>query len=296
MSKQAIEIILARQLASYLATPCFLFDAQGPLIFYNEPAETILGQRFEETGEMLVHELARIFTPTDGRGIPLPPEVLPSRIALLTRRPAYKRFWIRGLDGVRHHIASSFFPLIGEGDQFLGVMSIFPEVQEKGSAAARTEARTPAPTNALPGGPEEANVRIQGSLAAKSQKEIEVILTRQLASCLATPILLVDPRGTLLYYNEPGETIVGQRFEQTGELPISVWGKVSSPTDRAGKRLPPGRLPLIVALAERRPAHGRFWIRGLDGACRQIDVVAVPIIGQAERFLGGMTLFWEVSE
>jgi PAS domain-containing protein len=295
MSKQAIEIILARQLASYLATPCFVFNSQGTLIFYNEPAETLLGLRFEEIGVMLVHELARIFTPTDGRGTPLPPDVLPSRIALLTGRPAYKRCWIRGLDGARRHIASSAFPLIGEGDQFLGVMSIFPEVRVKGSAAS-AEGRAPRLAHLGPSAPNELDPRVRGGFAARPQKEIEVILTRQLASYLATPILLVDPRGTLLYYNEPGETIAGQRFEETGEMPASVLATVFSPTDRAGKRLPPSRLPLMVALAERRPAHGRFWIRGLDGVRRQIDVVAVPIIGQAERFLGGMALVWEVRE
>jgi hypothetical protein len=34
-----------------------------------------------------------------------------------------------------------------------------------------------------------------------AQKEIEVILTRQLASYLAMPIIIIDPLGTLLFYN-----------------------------------------------------------------------------------------------
>jgi PAS domain-containing protein len=296
MAQQEIELILTRQLASSLATPCLVFDPQGTLIFYNEPAETIMGQRFEETGAMLVSELARIFTATDGRGTPLPADALPLTIALLTRRPAYKRFWIRSLDGVRRQIASSAFPIIGEAGQFLGAMAIVPEVHDKGSAPPWVEARPPGLTQPGPGAPKELDPQARGGFAARPQKEIEVILTRQLASYLATPIIIVDPRGTLLYYNEPGETIIGLRFEEAGEVPASVWLTVSSPTDRAGKRLPPSRHPLMVALAERRPAHRRFWIRGRDGVRRQIEVVAIPIIGQAERFLGGMALFWEVKD
>ena len=47
-----IEIILNRQLADCLSIPVFITDTAGDLIFYNEPAEQILGKRFEETGEM----------------------------------------------------------------------------------------------------------------------------------------------------------------------------------------------------------------------------------------------------
>ena len=47
-----IQIILIRQLAGYLGMPLFLVDPKGDLLFYNEPAEAILGRRFEETGAM----------------------------------------------------------------------------------------------------------------------------------------------------------------------------------------------------------------------------------------------------
>ena len=42
-------------------------------------------------------------------------------------------------------------------------------------------------------------------------KPIQIILARQLASSLDMPILLVDTLGTLIYYNEPAEAILGQR-------------------------------------------------------------------------------------
>ena len=37
MSQKEIEVILARQLASYLALPVFIVDLEGTLLFYNDP-------------------------------------------------------------------------------------------------------------------------------------------------------------------------------------------------------------------------------------------------------------------
>ena len=54
-----------------------------------------------------------------------------------------------------------------------------------------------------------------------ASKPIQIILARQLASCVATPILLVDAVGTLIYYNEPAEAIFHQRFDETGEIPAA---------------------------------------------------------------------------
>ena len=53
---QPIQIILMRQLAGYLSVPMFLVGPNGDLLFYNEPAETILGRRFDETGTMSAKE------------------------------------------------------------------------------------------------------------------------------------------------------------------------------------------------------------------------------------------------
>jgi PAS domain-containing protein len=128
------------------------------------------------------------------------------------------------------------------------------------------------------------------------QKEIEVILSRHLASYLATPIFIVDPIGNLLYYNEPAEAILGLRFAETGEMPVSEWATVFVPRDHQGTPLLPESLPLVVALTEHRPAHRRFWIHGLDGTRRHIEVMAFPLIGQAGRNLGAIAVFWETGE
>ena len=109
------------------------------------------------------------------------------------------------------------------------------------------------------------------------------------------PIFIVDPEGNLVYYNEPAEGILGLRFEETGELPVSEWSTIFQPTDEEGTALGADVLPLMVALVERQPAHRTFWIRGLDQVPRHIEVTAIPVIGQGKRFLGAIALFWEVS-
>lgn len=128
-----------------------------------------------------------------------------------------------------------------------------------------------------------------------AQKEIEVILTRQLASYLAMPIIIVDPIGTLLFFNEPAEAILGRRFEETGEIPLDDWVKTVTLTDDYGAPLAPEARPLLIALNERRPVHAEMWVVGMDHVRRHVEITAFPLIGQAGRHLGALGIFWEVE-
>lgn len=128
-----------------------------------------------------------------------------------------------------------------------------------------------------------------------SQKEIELILARQLAESLATSIFLVDPTGSLLFYNEPAEKILGRRFGETGELSATAWSTMFDPLDEQGQPLAPGALPLMITLTELRPAHGAFWIHGFDKVRRHIEVTSFPLFGQANRYVGAIAIFWEVT-
>lgn len=128
-----------------------------------------------------------------------------------------------------------------------------------------------------------------------AQKEIEVILTRQLASYLAAPVFIVDLRGNLVYYNEPAELVLGQRFEETGEMPVEEWSTIYTPTDENRVPIPPEELPLVIALRQLVPSHRKFWIRGADGNDRHIEVTAFPLLAQADRKLGAVAIFWETS-
>lgn len=128
-----------------------------------------------------------------------------------------------------------------------------------------------------------------------AQKEIEVILSRHLASYLATPIFIVDPAGNLLYYNEQAEAILGVRYEETGEMPVAEWGTIFQPMDEVGTPLAPEHLPLVKSLTHRRPEFGGIWIRGLDKVLRRIEIFSFPLVGQGNRYLGAIAIFWETD-
>jgi PAS domain-containing protein len=121
----AIEIILNRQLADCLAIPVFITDTEGNLLFYNEPAEEILGKRYEETGEMTVEEWSTVFKNKDVNGEPLPPGELPLVKTLKNQLPYFKTFCIESLQGKAEKISVTSYPIIGRSGGFLGAVAIF---------------------------------------------------------------------------------------------------------------------------------------------------------------------------
>ena len=50
------------------------------------------------------------------------------RVARLERRPVSRTMWMRSGDREWRHLQVTAFPLVGEGAQMLGVMSIFWEI------------------------------------------------------------------------------------------------------------------------------------------------------------------------
>jgi PAS domain-containing protein len=130
MAAYEIEIILNRQLADCLSIPVFITDTAGNLIFYNEPAERILGSRFEETGEMSVETWSTIFKPLDEQGLVLPPEGLPLVKTLGDQHPHHRTFWIESLQGKTEKISVTSYPIIGRTGKFLGAVAIFWEAKD----------------------------------------------------------------------------------------------------------------------------------------------------------------------
>lgn len=116
-----------KHLAEALAVPTFVVDRAGTLLFYNVNAETILGKKFSETGEMQASVWSRLFFPTDDEGNALLPEQLPLMRTLNEERPANGRFWIRSLDNLPRHIEVTAFPLTSRSGIFLGAVAMFWE-------------------------------------------------------------------------------------------------------------------------------------------------------------------------
>jgi len=129
VAQQPIEMILLHLWASYIAIPMWVVDVDGNLVYYNEPAEQLLGRRFDEAGEINANELAEIFVTTDLDGEPLAAKEIPLVIALSERLPAHRQLRFRGFDGLWHDIEVAALPIEGQGGRLLGALAAFWEME-----------------------------------------------------------------------------------------------------------------------------------------------------------------------
>ena len=125
---------------------------------------------------------------------------------------------------------------------------------------------------------------------------LEIVLMRQLASCLAVPILVVDRHLDLVFFNESAEPILGRRFEETGGIQRAEWSSVFQTTDRIGAVIPPEERPLAIAIDRRKPAHRRFGLTGLDAVERNVEGVAFPLETADSGLVGAVSIFWTIPE
>jgi len=121
-----IELILIRHLASRLAVPVFVVDQAGDLVFFNEPAEGVLGRRFEEIRSMPFEDWTTAFLPSDGDAIAV--DDLPLVVALRRGVPAHRRFEIQAADGAKRTIEATAFPLLATGGETVGAVAMFWEI------------------------------------------------------------------------------------------------------------------------------------------------------------------------
>ena len=126
-AQQPVEMILLRQVASYLSLPIWMMDEAGNLVYYNEPAERLLGIEFDEVGPVHADQLGDMFRLTDLDGSPLPDLELPVVYALAKRAPANRDVRFCGMDGIWRDVSVSAIPIEGQGSRFLGVFATFWE-------------------------------------------------------------------------------------------------------------------------------------------------------------------------
>jgi PAS domain-containing protein len=124
------------------------------------------------------------------------------------------------------------------------------------------------------------------------QKHLILILARELASNLATPTLIADERGQVVFYNEAAEPVLGGPFSEMGEVHIDALAASFAPRTREGEALDVSGLPGRVALDERRADHVRLWITSRDGVEREVSVTAFPLFAHADEFVGVVVIFW----
>jgi PAS domain-containing protein len=123
-------LILARELASNLATPMFLIDAEGMLVFFNDAAEQLLGRPFGELGEIPALEFGAILELAEPDGSPVRRRDTPAGVAFFEHRPAHRKLVATGLDGVRRKVDATAYPLFGTGGEMHGVVTVFWEITD----------------------------------------------------------------------------------------------------------------------------------------------------------------------
>ena len=124
------------------------------------------------------------------------------------------------------------------------------------------------------------------------QKHLVLILARELASNLATPTVIIDDRGWLVYFNEAAEEILQVAFAETGEMPVEEFTSRFEPRSLDAEPMPLEQRPAGIALQERRAAHERLKITSVDGQDREVAVTAIPLFAHKDEFVGVVNFWW----
>jgi PAS domain-containing protein len=129
---KALPLILARELASNLATPMFLLDADGTLVFYNDAAALLIGKPFAELGAIPAGEFGAVLELTAPDGAPIRRRETPAGVAFFERRPAHRTLVATSYNNIRRVVEATAYPLFGSAGEMHGVVSVFWEVASPG--------------------------------------------------------------------------------------------------------------------------------------------------------------------
>lgn len=129
-SEPSLPLILARELAANLATPMFLIDAQGILVFFNEAAELLLGKSYGEIGGIAGNEFGAMLELANTDGTPMGLRDSPAGVAFYQREPVHRTLLATTLDGARQPFEVTAYPLFGHVGEMHGVLTVFWRAKE----------------------------------------------------------------------------------------------------------------------------------------------------------------------
>ena len=132
-------------------------------------------------------------------------------------------------------------------------------------------------------------------MATGPQRALALIVARELAANLATPMFLIDAAGDLVFYNDAAESILGKPFGEMGTISALKWGEMLRLQNHDGSPLRRRDSPPGIAFMERRPAHAILRATTFDGSERCVEVTAYPLFAKAGEMHGVVTIFWECS-
>jgi PAS domain-containing protein len=130
----------------------------------------------------------------------------------------------------------------------------------------------------------------------RQSRPLPLILARELAANVATPYLVLDAEGTLVYFNERAERIIGATPAEIGEVPEQEWRTRFQVERPDGTPVPGGETPSARARRELRPVHDTLFYTWEDGRRMMLSVTATPLLGREGELAGVFLLFWELAE
>jgi PAS domain-containing protein len=126
-------------------------------------------------------------------------------------------------------------------------------------------------------------------------RNVALILARELAVNLATPMCIYDETSSLVYLNEKAEAIIG-RYKPDDGVALAQLGRDLQPEDLDGSPVDPDELPSAIVLRERKPAHRVMRVTVVDGSRRTMAVTSIPLFVRADEFVGAFAVFWELPD
>jgi hypothetical protein len=105
-------------------------------------------------------------------------------------------------------------------------------------------------------------------------------------------MFLLDGEGTLVFYNEAAELIIGRPFAEIGEISMYEFGDRLQLRHVDGSPMRRRDSPSGIAFFERRPVHKVVVASAFDGSRLMVEATSYPLFGSGEELHGVVTVFW----
>ncbi|MEY2419579.1 MAG: hypothetical protein QOG90_2259 [Actinomycetota bacterium] len=130
----------------------------------------------------------------------------------------------------------------------------------------------------------------------QTPRSLPLILARELAANLATPMFLIDGEGMLVFFNEAAELMLGKQYSEIGQVTAPDFGDMLRLETLDGTSLRKRDSPPGIAFNQREPAHSTLLATTLDGNRKaQWEITAYPLFGRTGDMHGVLTVFWEAK-
>jgi PAS domain-containing protein len=106
-------------------------------------------------------------------------------------------------------------------------------------------------------------------------------------------MFLIDSEGTLVFFNEAAELLLGKKYAEVGGITANEFGTMLDLGHPDGSPMRRRDSPAGVAFYKREPAHRTVLATTLDGSRDLFEVTAYPLFGRVGEMHGVLTVFWQ---